>query len=66
MVGTSTRFARKKAPYGKTLEGRRHREDDDEDFLVDDLYYDCGCRRAWHIYHDGTVLMDDHSAEHAN
>jgi hypothetical protein len=77
MVGTSTRFASEKAPCGKTVEGRRHRDDDDEGFVIDDLYYDCGCRTVRHAYHDGSVstrvvrhdgrvLADDHSAEHGN
>jgi len=76
MVGTSTRFAPEKAPCGKTVEGRRHR-DDDEDFVIDDFFYDCGCRKVRHVYHDGAVstrvvrhdgrvLMEDHSAEHGN
>jgi hypothetical protein len=77
MVGTSVSFTKEKAPCGKTVDGRRHREDDDDGLVIDDYYFACGCRKVRHVYHDGSVstrverhdgrvLMDDHSAEHGN
>ena len=46
-------------------------------FAVDDYYYDCGCQKVRHTYHDGgvqtrvvrhdgRVLADDHGAEHGH
>jgi len=75
MVGTSTPFTKEKAPCGKIMDGKHHRDDDDEGLVIDDFYYACGCRAVRHISHDGgvstrvirhdgRVLMDDHGAEH--
>jgi hypothetical protein len=55
MVGTSVSFEREQAPCGKTVDGTRHREDDDQGLVIDDFFYACGCRRTRHEYHDGSV-----------
>lgn len=55
MVGTSTVFEREHAPCGKTVDGMRHREEDDQGLRIDDFLYACGCRRTHHEYHDGSV-----------
>ena len=75
MVGTSTHFTSEKAPCGKRSDGERHRENDDDGLVIDDLTYLCGCRRTRHEFHDGSVrirtvrhdgkvLVDEHSSDH--
>jgi hypothetical protein len=55
MPGTSSSFAREKAPCGRTVDGKHHHEEDDQGLVIDDTYYACGCRRNHHEYHDGSV-----------
>jgi hypothetical protein len=75
MTGTTTHFGKERAPCGKLVDGDRHREDDSEGLLFDDLTYACGCRKIRHEFHDGSVrirtvrhdgkvLMDEHSGDH--
>jgi hypothetical protein len=75
MLSATEQFSRERAPCGKLRGGARHREDDEAGLVIDDLRYDCGCRRIRHEFHDGSVririvrhdgkvLMDEHSAEH--
>ncbi len=52
---TTTRFTNEKAPCGRTVDGERLRDRDDECLLTDELFYDCGCRSIRHEYHDGSV-----------
>ena len=55
MVGSRSAFEPERAPCGKTVGGDCYRDKDGEGLVVYDLYYDCGCRRTRHEYHDGTV-----------
>jgi hypothetical protein len=74
MVGTRTRFPAELAPCGKMVGGEYYREDDGEGLVIYDQYYECGCRRTRHDYHDGSVTMTEkkhgkaatqaHSPEH--
>ena len=54
---TTTRFTNEKAPCGRTVDGERFRDRDDECLLSDELFYDCGCRSIRHEYHDGSVYV---------
>lgn len=76
MVGTSTAFASERAPCGKRVNGSRYHEDDGSGMLCDDVNYACGCREIRHTFHDGScrtrvvrhdgrVLLNELSAEHA-
>ncbi|MCP2319295.1 hypothetical protein APR12_004662 [Nocardia amikacinitolerans] len=75
MLCTTEPFLGERAPCGKLRGGTRHREDDEEGLVIDNLHYDCGCRRIrreFHdgsvrirvIRHDGKVLADEHSGDH--
>lgn len=75
MIKTTEYITAERAPCGRLKDGYRHREDDDEGLLIDDLTYVCGCRTMRHQFHDGSVrietvrhdgkvLADEHSAEH--
>ena len=72
---TSTRFTQETAPCGRTVDGKRVRDGDDDGFAVDHITYDCGCqstRRQFHdggvqfqvVDHHGKVRSDEHSAAH--
>ncbi|MFX0577168.1 hypothetical protein [Nocardia nepalensis] len=74
MLSATEQFSKERAPCGKQRAGARHREDDEAGLVIDDMTYDCGCRRIRHEYHDGSiririvrhdgkVLMDEHSAD---
>ena len=76
MVGTSTAFTKERAPCGKRVSGSRYHEDDGSGMLCDDVNYACGCRELVHSFHDGScrtrvirhdgrVLLNQLSAEHA-
>lgn len=76
MVGTSTAFTEEKAPCGRRVRGSRYHEDDDSGMLCNDVSYACGCRMIVHTFHDGScrtriirhdgrVLLNELSAEHA-
>jgi len=75
MIATSIRFRSEQAPCGRIAEGERHQELDEEGLVVDDWFFDCGCRSIRHEYHDGSlclkvirhdgkVLVDELFAEH--
>lgn len=75
MLRTTSEFTAKRSPCGKVADGRRHREDDDEGLVIDDLTFTCGCRQSRHMFHDGSVrirtvrhdgkvLIDEHSGDH--
>ena len=55
MVGKRSEFGAEPAPCGKVVGGEYYRDDDDEGLVVYDQYYECGCRRTRHEYHDGSV-----------
>jgi hypothetical protein len=55
MVGARIRFTQEQAPCGRTVDGDHYRDDDEEGLVIRDEYYDCGCRRTRHEYHDGSV-----------
>jgi hypothetical protein len=76
MVGTSVPFSSERAPCGRRVAGSRHRESDDDGLSYDDMNYSCGCRHISHQFHDGStririirhdgrVLLNELSAEHA-
>ncbi|MHA6794102.1 hypothetical protein ACVGVM_11420 [Pseudonocardia bannensis] len=76
MVGTSTGFTKERAPCGKRVDGSRYHEADGSGMVCDDVHYACGCRRILHQFHDGScrtrvirhdgrVLLNELSAEHA-
>ena len=76
MVGTSTSFTQERAPCGKHVSGSRYHEDDGSGMQCDDINYSCGCRSILHQFHDGScrtrvirhdgrVLLNQQSAEHA-
>jgi hypothetical protein len=55
MVGKRAAFEPELAPCGKTVGGDSYRDADGEGFAVFVRYYECGCRRTRHEYHDGSV-----------
>ncbi len=58
MVGTKTHFAAEQAPCGKTVPGDHYLEKDDYGLVLRGEYYECGCRRIYYEYHDGSVEVD--------
>ena len=58
MVGTKTHFKAERAPCGKIVPGEHYEDRDDYGLLLRDEYYDCGCRRIYHEYHDGSTEVD--------
>jgi len=73
--GTNVPFSKERAPCGKTVDGSRHQESDDDGLAYNDVNYSCGCRHISHQFHDGTirtrivrhdgrVLLNESSAEH--
>ncbi len=76
MIDTSTPFTSERAPCGKRVSGHRHHEDDESGMVCNDVTYDCGCQTTSHQFHDGStrsrvirhdgkVLRNELSAEHA-
>ncbi|GAA2361525.1 hypothetical protein [Nonomuraea africana] len=57
MTGTRTPFAPEIAPCGRQCGGERFVEDDGYGLLIRDQYFDCGCRRIRHEYHDGSIHL---------
>ena len=55
MVGTKIHFMAEQAPCGKVVAGEHYMDRDDEGLVIRDEYYDCGCRRIRHEYHDGST-----------
>lgn len=55
MALTKTRFTRRQAPCGQTVDGERYEDRDDETMLTEELDYACGCRSVRHEYHDGSI-----------
>ena len=55
MVGTRTRFTAGRAPCGKIVPGDHYEDRDGYGLVFRDEYYECGCRRLYHEYHDGSV-----------
>ena len=55
MVGTKTHFTAEKAPCGKVVAGDHYVDDDGSGLVLRDEFYDCGCRRIHHEYHDGSA-----------
>ena len=55
MVGTKIHFMAEQAPCGKIVPGDHYEDRDDYGLVIRDEYYDCGCRRIRHEYHDGTI-----------
>jgi hypothetical protein len=52
---TIIRITGERAPCGRLVDGERHRDEDDEGLVFDDLQYACGCRQNRHQFHDGSV-----------
>jgi hypothetical protein len=76
VVGTSTSFTKEKAPCGRQVTGSRHHDEDSSGMMFDDVNFACGCRTIQHQFHDGScrtrvirhdgrVLLNQLSAEHA-
>jgi hypothetical protein len=74
-MGTSTRIDREQAPCGRTVNGRRYLDEDQDGYVFDHVTYDCGCQRLRRQYHDGGVQLrvvdhhgkvrvDEHSSTH--
>lgn len=73
---TSTPIRQEQAPCGRTVDGKRVRDaDDDGGFVVERTTYACGCYitvRQFHdggiqqqvVDHHGRVRSDEHSATH--
>jgi hypothetical protein len=72
---TTTRFTRELAPCGKTVDGQRVLDDDQDGYVFDHVTYACGCQRTRRQYHDGgvqlkvvdhhgKVRLDEHSSTH--
>ena len=57
MVGTKIHFMAEQAPCGKIVPGDHYMDTDDVGLLIRDEYYDCGCRRILHEYHDGSTAV---------
>lgn len=55
MALTNTSFNRRQAPCGRTVDGERYEDRDEETMLTEELDYACGCRSVRHEYHDGSV-----------
>jgi hypothetical protein len=76
VIGTRTPFTSERAPCGKQVSGTRYFEDDGSGIRCDDAKYDCGCQSISHQFHDGStrtrvtrhdgkLLVNELSAEHA-
>ncbi len=48
-------FKSQKAPCGKTVDGERYEDRDEQTLLTEELCYACGCLVIRHEYHDGSV-----------
>ncbi|MFE3449872.1 hypothetical protein ACFXJ8_13145 [Nonomuraea sp. NPDC059194] len=57
MTGTRTPFSPETAPCGRKTGGERLIDDDGYGLLIKDQYFDCGCRRIRHEYHDGSIHL---------
>ena len=55
MTTTNTGFLGGKAPCGRIVGGKRHREEDDDCLLTDIREFECGCRIIRHEFHDGSI-----------
>ena len=55
MVGTKIHFIAELAPCGKIVSGDHYADEDNEGLSIRDEYYECGCRRICHEYHDGST-----------
>jgi hypothetical protein len=55
MTGTRRRFTGENAPCGGQGDGEHFMDDDGYGLLIRDQYFDCGCRRIRHEYHDGSI-----------
>ena len=55
MACTSTGFKGLKAPCGRIVDGESYQDHDEQGLVIDDRYYDCGCRTIRHEYHDGSM-----------
>ena len=57
MVGTKIRFVAELAPCGKVVAGDHYQDEDGQGLIIRDEYYECGCRRIRHEYHDGSTEL---------
>jgi hypothetical protein len=55
VVGTKIHFMAELAPCGKIVEGDHYADGDNEGLIIRDEFYQCGCRRILHEYHDGST-----------
>lgn len=75
MTTTRTRFAKAKAPCGRSVDGEHLQIEDEQDLVTDELFYSCGCEEMRQEYHDGSyyrrvarhdgrVLVDEVTSPH--
>jgi hypothetical protein len=55
MNRTNTRLQSQPAPCGKIVDAHTYQDEEDEELVVTDVSYACGCRTIRQEYHDGTV-----------
>ncbi len=48
-------FKSQRAPCGKTVDGKRYEDRDEEVMVTEQQCYACGCVVTRHEYHDGSV-----------
>jgi len=58
MVGIKTHFQAEQAPCGRIVAGDHYEDRDDFGLLMRDEFYECGCRRIHHEYHDGSTEVE--------
>lgn len=57
MIDATEPITAERAPCGRVKDGHRHKEDDDQGLVYDDLTYTCGCRRFRRQFHDGSIRI---------
>lgn len=55
MNRTITRLQNQQAPCGRIVDAETYNDQEDEDLLITEMSYRCGCRSTRQEYHDGTV-----------
>jgi len=74
-MSVHTRFTAQRAPCGRTTDGARVLDDDEQGYVFEHLAWDCGCQTTRRQYHDGSVQhqtvdhhgkirADEHSSMH--
>ena len=58
VVGTKIHFMAERAPCGKIVPGDHYEDTDGHGLVLRGEYYQCGCRRMYQEYHDGSLEID--------